>query len=150
VSADEEDVVDSAAPGDAAELGQQRMARANRVLPQVLADAATAGFSPRVDFELYEWGDVAVRVEDRPGHQWGGTDGRLFATSYTEAELLVGIADEVQEATMEGDQVHCRVWPVCPDHTLGGHALVVHGVAVWWCNGGAGHVIATIGGLERP
>jgi hypothetical protein len=38
------------------------------------------------------------------------------------------------------------VWPVCPEHGLGGHPIEQDSQAVWWCNGGGtGHVIASIG-----
>jgi hypothetical protein len=50
-------------------------------------------------------------------------------------EVIAWLADAVQEVTMERDQVDCQVWPVCTSHRLGGHALVLDGAAIWWCNG---------------
>lgn len=50
---------------------------------------------------------------------------------------------------MERDQVNVFVWPVCRAHQLGTHADVVDSLAVWWCNGGVGHVLAKIGELAR-
>lgn len=55
---------------------------------------------------------------------------------------LLAVADDVQDAIMGSLMT---VWPVCPDHGLGGHPREHGGQAVWWCNGGGGHVIAPIG-----
>ena len=59
---------------------------------------------------------------------------------------LVAVADNVQDAVMD---VLKRAWPVCPAHRFGGHAREHDGQAVWWCNGGGGHVIALIGRWDR-
>lgn len=132
--------------GDAerAELLRERV---QRLLPEVLADAAAAGFRPRVDLDLSAGGDLEMSVWCAPGHRGGGTSGSRPADPDDEAEVVAWIADEVQEATMEGDQIHCLVWPVCSHHGLGGHAVVSDERAVWWCNGDPGHVIAPIGAL---
>ena len=65
---------------------------------------------------------------------------------------LLAVADDVQDAIMGSLMT---VWPVCPDHGLGGHPAESGRHAVWWCNGGvSGHVIARIGRwnteLSRP
>ncbi len=129
--------VDSAAR----EAGERQLELARQLVPRVLADAATAGFAPRVELELDDWDGICSSVAGtvRSGHSPGSSAG--------EPELLAWLADTVQEDTMEGDQVHCLVWPVCPAHGLGGHALVEAGTAVWWCNGGDGHLLAPVGEL---
>lgn len=56
---------------------------------------------------------------------------------------LLAVADDVQDAIM-GSLL--TVWPVCPEHDLGGHPREHDSQAVWWCHGGgSGHVIAPIG-----
>lgn len=55
---------------------------------------------------------------------------------------LLAVAGDVQDAIMGSLMT---VWPVCPDHDLGGHPREHDGQAVWWCNGDGGHVIAPIG-----
>lgn len=56
---------------------------------------------------------------------------------------LLAVADDVQDAIM-GSLL--AVWPVCPEHGLGGHPREHDSRAVCWCNGGgSGHVIAPIG-----
>jgi hypothetical protein len=71
--------------------------------------------------------------------QGAATSGHPMAVCSFRAEndagLLASLADEVQEVTMERDQVNVFVWLVCKAHQLGGHADVVAGVAVWSCNG---------------
>lgn len=59
-----------------------------------------------------------------------------------QVSALLAVADDVQDAIMGSLMT---VWPVCPDHDLGGHPREHDGQAVWWCNGGGGHVIAPIG-----
>lgn len=129
--------------------GELRLQAAERLLPEVLHDAATAGFRPRVDLDLSDAGDVQMSVWYAPGQLGGGTSGSRPADPGGHAEVLAWIADEVQEATMEGDQIRCLVWPVCAVHGLGGHAVVAEERAVWWCNGDAGHVITQIGALDQ-
>jgi hypothetical protein len=58
---------------------------------------------------------------------------------------LLAVANDVQDAIMGSLMT---VWPVCPDHGLGGHPRERDGQAVWWCNGDGGHVIAPIGCLS--
>jgi len=92
--------------------------------------------------------DVVARLDDRGalevlaspepgGRYYWGSNGALSWILENDAELLVWLADEVQEATMERDQVNVFVWPVCAVHQFGGHAGVVAGEAVWSCNGPA-------------
>ncbi|WP_416967831.1 hypothetical protein [Streptomyces sp. 4F14] len=45
-----------------------------------------------------------------------------------------------------------RLWvmPPCDEHRLGMHAREAAGRAVWWCNGGSGHVQGAVGELTAP
>ena len=122
---------------------------AHRLLPAILADARSVGMTLDVQLRLDEWGVLEVLVSYEPGrpHE-SASNGGLPLPVETDADLLVRLADEVQEVTMERDQVNVFVWPVCPTHQLGGHANVVAGVAVWSCRGSGGHVLAPIGELS--
>jgi hypothetical protein len=55
---------------------------------------------------------------------------------------LVAVAGDAQDAVM-----HAIVgaWPTCPAHGRGAHAREVDAMAVWWCEGGGGHIAAPIG-----
>lgn len=61
---------------------------------------------------------------------------------------LLVVADHAQDGVMGSLMT---VWPVCPEHNLGGHPLEHDSQAVWWCNGGSsGHIIAAIGHWGGP
>jgi hypothetical protein len=123
---------------------------ARRLLPAVIADGHAAGMTLDV---VLMWipehgGHLEVLASPEPGSRhYQTSSGDALELFLTDAERLAWLADEVQEATMERDQVHCFVWPTCPVHQLGGHAVVEQGTAVWRCNGGGGHVLARIGEL---
>jgi hypothetical protein len=121
-----------------------------RLIPLIVADAQAVGMALDVVARLNDRGDLEVLSSPEPGgrYYWA-SNGALSWTLGSDAELLVWLADEVQEATMERDQVDVFVWPVCAVHQLGGHAGVAAGQAVWSCNGGGGHVLAPIGELSR-
>ena len=57
---------------------------------------------------------------------------------------VVDVADAAQESVVER---LWEVWPVCDEHRLGMHARQADGRAVWWCNGGNGHVRCGVGEL---
>jgi hypothetical protein len=122
---------------------------ARRLLPAVIADASSVGMTLDVQLELDEWANLRVLVRYSPGgHYQSASNGGLWLPVENDADLLASLADEVQEVSMERDQVNVFVWPVCAVHQLGGHADVVAGRAVWSCNGDGGHVIAPIGELS--
>lgn len=63
-------------------------------------------------------------------------------------DALVAVADDLQNSVMH--MLWGTVWPVCPAHNLGAHALEYEGEAVWWCKHSGGHVIAAIGRWGSP
>jgi hypothetical protein len=120
------------------------------MIPSIVADGHAVGMALDVVARLNDWGALEVLASPEPGgrYYWASNGGLSWALE-NDVELLVWLADEVQEATMERDQVNVFVWPVCAVHQLGGHAGVVAGAAVWSCNGAGGHVLAPIGKLSR-
>lgn len=54
---------------------------------------------------------------------------------------LATVADNAQGAVMHSINA---AWPVCSVHSMGVHAKIHDGVAVWWCRPG-GHVVKAIG-----
>ena len=62
--------------------------------------------------------------------------------SFGPTELLVEVADAVQEIIMDDS----TVWPECPQHDAGLHPELVDEGAVWVCRAG-GHTVARIGHL---
>lgn len=134
------------AQAEHARLAAEALDDARRLLPAVIADASTVGMTLDVQLELDEWANLQVLVRYEPGGRYqGASNGGLHLPAENDADLLVSLADKVQEVSMERHQVNCFVWPVCPVHHLGGHADVVADTAVWTCNGAGGHVIAAIG-----
>jgi|SRR4051794_2766224 hypothetical protein len=117
--------------------------RLRQLLAPVLADARAWDNEPDVHVQLDEDLNVLLAVSWAAGRLGGPTGSPPLPVG--EAEMVAWLADAVQEVTMERDQVDCRVWPVCSRHHLGGHAMVRAGAAIWWCNGGSGHLLAPIG-----
>jgi hypothetical protein len=62
--------------------------------------------------------------------------------SFDPTELLVEVADAVQEIIMDDSMV----WPECPQHNAGLHPELVDREAVWVCRAGR-HTIGRIGRL---
>jgi hypothetical protein len=120
-----------------------------RMIPLIVADGQAVGMALDVVARLDDPGSLEVLASPEPGgrYYWA-SNGPLAWIVENDAELLVWLADEVQEATMERDQVNVFVWPVCTVHQLGGHAGLVDGEAVWSCNDGGGHLLAPIGKLS--
>ena len=136
---------------EVAQLEREQLAplvvgRLTELLPPVLADAHAWGNDPVVQVRVDEDLNVRLSVSWAAGCSGGPTGGPPPLDGA--AAVIAWLADAVQEVTMERDQVDCRVWPVCASHRLGGHALLRDGVAVWWCNGAGGHVLAAIGELS--
>lgn len=121
-----------------------------RLIPLIVADGQAVGMALDVVARLDDRGALEVLASPEPGgrYYWA-SNGALSWTLENDTELLVWLADEVQEATMERDQVNVFVWPVCAVHQLGGHPGVVEGEAVWSCNGAGGHVLAPIGRISQ-
>ena len=145
-SADLEDLFDA----DDQVLRNLLLQAARRLLPKVLADAESVGMTLDVDLSISDWGNLVLKVSIEPGgRRRSASDGPgvSFLPLGTDAQLLLWLAEGIQEVTMERDQVNVYVWPVCSSHQLGSHALLVDAAAVWWCKGGSGHVLAPIGDL---
>jgi hypothetical protein len=135
---------------DAGQLMTVRLEALHKLIPLIVADAKAVGMTLDVAPRINDAGALEVLASPEPGdrYYWASNGGLPWVLN-NETELLVWLADEVQEATMERDQVNVFVWPVCAVHQLGGHAGIVDGEAVWSCNGGGGHVLAPIGKLSR-
>jgi len=94
--------------------------------------------------------DLTITFDRRHGSWWvvlAGTGGRGDSSEFSADEepgpdLLAAVADAAQDAILDGLLV---VWPTCPDHSLGLHADVVDGRAVWTCSGRGTHISAVIG-----
>jgi hypothetical protein len=89
--------------------------------------------------------ELAFSIEERSDNPLGCRPGfYLLGTqlySVTEPDGIAEIGEIIQDEIIDRDQ---EVWPVCPDHTVGLHAKVVDGRAVWWCNPGS-HSLGEIG-----
>jgi hypothetical protein len=92
--------------------------------------AQPADITARVHFER-----VRVVVNDEIANGSG-------IMSFDPSNLLVEVADAVQEIIMDDS----RVWPECPQHNFGLHPELVDGDAVWVCRAGR-HTIGRIGQL---
>ena len=128
------------------------MEAARSHIAALVADAWTVGMTLEVALNYDGIGGLVVSAAPEAGSRYYSSSNpeRMWPVA-SDADLLAWLANEVQEATMERDQVHCFVWPTCQVHQLGGHAVVEQGTAVWHCNGGGGHVLARIGELDgRP
>jgi hypothetical protein len=135
---------------DADHLMAVQLEKVQTLIPLIVADGQAVGMTLDVVARLSDIGALEVLASPEPGSRYyGASNGGLSWVLEDEAQLLAWLADEVQEATMERDQINVFVWPVCAIHQLGGHAGVVDGEAVWSCNGGGGHVLSPIGKLSR-
>lgn len=127
------------------EQAPERFARAERALDAVRADMWATGLREEVTLVRPDWTPNAV-VETSAGDQ-GWTGGIFSADAADDLSALVAVAEQARQAIMEslGYQSTGRVWPACPAHGLGTTPVARHGIGVWWCNGGDGHVPAQIG-----
>jgi hypothetical protein len=123
--------------------------------PRLLAELEQALEAVRADMQATSMaGPVHVTFVEAPGSYLRNTFANFRGSfSYTggiaprngrdRVSALLAVADDVQDAIMGSLMT---VWPVCPEHSLGGHPRESDTQAVWWCNGGgSGHVIAPIG-----
>ena len=113
--------------------------RALEVLAHDLRATGLTGCSRPVLNEAAYAQNVWIQYQGNFGHTSGLVPSDIFRP---DPELLMLVADELQDAVMES---LFGVWPVCPQHQLGAHPRVSNGQAVWWCSGGAGHVFAAVG-----
>jgi len=112
-------------------------------LEAVRADMRATGLTGPVGLSFEDDGTTYLRnvFADFRG-SYGYTAGVFPAAARNQADALVAVADDVQDAVMG---VLMMAWPVCAGHGLGAHPGEHAGQAAWWCNGGGGHVIALIG-----
>jgi hypothetical protein len=124
---------------------------ARRAVPAIIADGHAVGRTLGVElsWSTENGGHLEVEASSGPGNGYYQTSSSdAMELFLSDAERLVWLAGEVQEALMERPQVDRLVWPMCPEHCLGCRAVVVEGTAIWRCNGGGGHVLARIGELD--
>ena len=131
-------------------MSTEDLAKAKELLPVVIADARAAGVELDVrllvsDQEGSRLLRVEVRCDPSRGYETDGID--LFIPIATDAELLAGLADQVQ-TFCAWDKYHNVIWPLCPDHQVRGHADLLADPAVWTCSAAGGHMIARIGELR--
>ena len=121
------------------------LAQLERALATVAPDLRATGLNGHARLVVMEGAEpprAHVRYEGGTGHTSGLGPGD--AAGCRGADLLVTVADELQDAVMDA---LAAAWPVCPEHQFGAHPRALDGAAVWWCAGGAGHVISPIGRL---
>jgi hypothetical protein len=113
----------------------------------VARDLLTRGIEGEPEIEvLGGWFPVGagVRLADGERLNWGGTVQPGMYDDPTTA--LSCLAVMIQEGLLEWTW---QVWPVCPRDGLGVHGSERDGVAVWWCAGDGGHLLAPVGELSR-
>lgn len=123
--------------------------------PRLLAELEHALEAVKADMQATRMaGPVCLAFAEAPGSYLRNTFANFRGSfSYTggiapsegqdRVSALLAVADDVQDAIMGSLMT---VWPVCPDHSFGGHPRECDSQAVWWCNGGgSGHVVAPIG-----
>lgn len=116
-------------------------AELERALEAVRADMRATGLAGAAELDFAVHGDprqVFARFEDA----FGFTSGMAPGDAGSQTRALVAVADDLQDAVMGRLS---SVWPVCPQHSLGGHPEEREAQAVWWCAGGGGHAVARIG-----
>ncbi|WP_405010885.1 hypothetical protein [Kitasatospora sp. NBC_01539] len=129
------------APGFA--LAPERLAMLRGALAVVARDLRAGGFADEPHLVVQEdWYPESAGVVLTDGWLHGGDlpaeAGDLLSAAVT------AVAGHVQESVMERDRA---VWPLCPDHRLGLHAVQRDGAALWWCAFGPGHPAAAVGAL---
>ena len=123
----------------------ERFARLERALDAVRSDMRATGLTGEIRLIRPDWTPNAV-VETWAGDT-GWTGGVFFSEAAGDLSAHVAVAEQARQAVMEslGYQSTGAVWPACPAHGLGTAPRARGGTAVWWCDGGDGHVVAEIG-----
>jgi hypothetical protein len=118
------------------------LAELEQALEAVKADMQATGLAGPVRLAFVEYSYRRHAFAEFRG-SFSYTSGIAPGSSEDRVSALVAVADDVQDAIMGSLMT---VWPVCPDHGLGGHPRETSNQAVWWCSGGtSGHIIAVIG-----
>ncbi len=113
-------------------------------LEAVKTDMRATGLAGPVGLAFVDDSDSDLRnvFADFRG-SFGHAGGVSASDARDRVSARLAVADDVQDAIMGSLMT---VWPVCPEHGLGGHPREHDSQAAWWCNGGSsGHVIAPIG-----
>ena len=129
------------------EQAPERLARLEVALDAARADMRATGLTGEIRLVRPDWTRNA-EVETWAGdHGW--TSGIFPSDAADDLSALVAVAEQARQAIMEslGYQATGRVWPACPVHGCGMSPAARHGVGVWCCDGGDGHVSAEIGRL---
>ena len=125
----------------------ERLGRLERALDAVRADMRATGLPGEIKTVRPDWTRNA-QVETWAGdHGW--TSGIFPSDAADDLSALVAVAEQARQAIMEslGYQTTGRVWPACPEHGRGMSPVARHGIGVWWCDKGDGHMSAEIGRL---
>lgn len=124
----------------------ERLARLERALDAVRADLRATGPTGEVRLVRPEWNPRNAVVETWAGDQ-GWTRGISPSDADDDISALVAVAEQARQAVTESldYQSTGRWWPVCPTHGSATTPTARHGIGVWWCDGGGGHVAAEIG-----
>lgn len=121
----------------------------SKVTLRMIEGARAASRLVQRDIEATLGRDRSVSVIEEDGIVFVSLDQYVVwndpLTSIGAEQLIVDVADRIQEAVMEG---HWRVWPECTRHHLGLHPTMVEDEPVWWCRRYAHHV-ARIGELPH-
>ncbi|MBR7836116.1 hypothetical protein KDL01_22760 [Actinospica durhamensis] len=147
-------LMDSGHGGDAVREAVERDPR--QVSPAELAASAAgilaeAGYEPGFDLvpERLDILRQAQRIVARDlGTAWSEDEPEPSGLAFDDLPATVAaMAEHVQCGRSERTWT---VWPVCTEHRLGVHAVVMRDVAVWRCVGGGGHTLAPVGSLITP
>ncbi|GJF27918.1 hypothetical protein KNE206_06180 [Kitasatospora sp. NE20-6] len=136
-------LLDEAAFSPGFALAPERLATLRSALAVVARDLRAGGFTDEPRLVVQDgWYPESAGVVLADGWLHGGdlpaeTGDRLSGA-------VAAVAAHVQESVTERDRT---VWPLCPDHRLGLHAVQRDGAALWWCAAGPGHPAAAVGAL---
>ena len=114
----------------------------DEALAVVERDLRAQGLLGEIKFVVPAFSEGRRGIPHYTGERHGnGVDLRV---DWKPVALLVAMADSLQESVAEAWQV----WPLCPVHERGLHAMTYEKQAVWWCKLAGGHVAGQIGRLS--
>ncbi|MYT69634.1 MULTISPECIES: hypothetical protein [unclassified Streptomyces] len=127
------------------ELAPERLETLRAALRVVARDLPTRGIEGEPEIEILEdWFPVGagVRLADGVQLNWGGP---ILPNMCDDPVMaLTSLATLIQESLLERTR---QVWPVCPRHDLGAHAVEHDREVAWSCAGDGGHTLAPVGEL---
>ena len=129
------------------DLAPERLVVLRQALRIAARDLPTAGITgdPRL-VVMEDFLPLSAGVELADGRLLVGDVGLHACTGDTLVGAVATVADLIQDDLMKRTWL---VWPVCPEHQLGLHAVTREDAAVWRCAGGGGHVAAPVGELAQ-